>query len=113
MGGTMALITCGECGREISDKAPACVGCGAPIEMASKAAVPTAVLVQPDSTFVGTKTLLVQLAANAILQIGWKLDSADEQAGTVTFTTGMSMGVKRLPKLTPDRRPILGLTHSR
>jgi len=27
----MALIKCEECGREVSDKAPACPGCGAPI----------------------------------------------------------------------------------
>jgi len=27
----MALIRCGECGRTISDKAAACVGCGAPL----------------------------------------------------------------------------------
>jgi hypothetical protein len=27
----MALVSCGECGREVSDKAAACVGCGAPI----------------------------------------------------------------------------------
>lgn len=27
----MALISCKECGREISDTAAACIGCGAPI----------------------------------------------------------------------------------
>jgi hypothetical protein len=27
----MAIITCSECGRAISDKAAACVGCGAPL----------------------------------------------------------------------------------
>src|SRR5579862_5444613 len=28
----MALIQCSECGRSVSDKAKACVGCGAPID---------------------------------------------------------------------------------
>lgn len=28
----MALIQCGECGKEISDKATSCINCGAPIE---------------------------------------------------------------------------------
>lgn len=28
----MALITCPECGKEFSDKAPACPNCGCPIE---------------------------------------------------------------------------------
>jgi|SRR5580698_8943037 hypothetical protein len=27
----MTMITCSECGRAISDRAPACVGCGAPV----------------------------------------------------------------------------------
>ena len=30
----MALIKCSECGREVSDKASACLGCGAPITAA-------------------------------------------------------------------------------
>jgi hypothetical protein len=27
----MAIITCSECGRAVSDKAAACIGCGAPL----------------------------------------------------------------------------------
>lgn len=27
----MALVSCMECGREVSDKATACIGCGAPV----------------------------------------------------------------------------------
>jgi hypothetical protein len=30
----MVMIVCGECGRAVSSKAAACVGCGAPIEIA-------------------------------------------------------------------------------
>lgn len=32
----MALINCPECGKEISDKAPACPKCGAPIVLSKK-----------------------------------------------------------------------------
>jgi hypothetical protein len=35
----MAMIKCGECGRDISDKAPACVGCGAPVVAGSSTKV--------------------------------------------------------------------------
>lgn len=35
----MAMIKCGECGKDISDKAPACVGCGAPVEAGSSTKV--------------------------------------------------------------------------
>lgn len=89
----MALIACGECGREISDKAAQCIGCGAPVEVtADRPALPTEVRVEPDGTFSGTKALLVRLAAKGVMQLGWKLDAADEQSGLVSFTTGMSMG---------------------
>ncbi|BAV45836.1 Uncharacterized protein MLTONO_0933 [Mesorhizobium loti] len=89
----MALVTCGECGREVSDKAPNCIGCGAPIEAAgNKVVQPTKAQFQPDGTFIGTKALLVKLAAKAVLQIGWRLDNADEQAGLVAFTTGVTWG---------------------
>lgn len=30
----MAIINCPECNKEISDKAPSCPGCGAPIQVA-------------------------------------------------------------------------------
>lgn len=30
----MALIKCPECGRQVSDKAPTCPGCGSPIDTA-------------------------------------------------------------------------------
>lgn len=33
----MALILCSECGRSVSDKAAACVGCGAPIGSSASA----------------------------------------------------------------------------
>lgn len=37
----MALIECGECKRQVSDKAPACPGCGAPVGAPARvAAVP-------------------------------------------------------------------------
>ena len=31
----MALVKCGECGKEISDKAATCPGCGAPMTSAA------------------------------------------------------------------------------
>ncbi len=31
----MALIACSECGRAVSDKAAACIGCGAPLSASS------------------------------------------------------------------------------
>lgn len=42
----MALIQCSECGREVSDKAAACPGCGAPIAAPAASPAPAAPVVQ-------------------------------------------------------------------
>lgn len=95
----MALINCPECGREISDKAPACPGCGVPVSLGNQVAnppqvqVPTTVTYNRNSdTFSGTMTLVVKLAMRAVQELGWKLDQANESLGHVTFQTGMSWG---------------------
>ena len=92
----MALITCSECGKEISDKAITCIGCGAPIEQSGSGMgliVPTTTgFDRTTGNFTGTKSLLVRLAVKSVLDIGWKLDSADESGGLVSFTTGMTWG---------------------
>ncbi len=91
----MALIKCTECGREISDKAQTCPGCGAPIELLlnQNSDVNTKVHYDKESdTFTGTKLLLVKLAMRAIQELGWKLDQANENLGLVTFQTGISWG---------------------
>ena len=94
----MTLIKCTECGREISDKAGACPGCGAPISTSANTEPP-----QPKApvsvhynrntdTFTGTMVLVVKLAMRAVQELGWKLDQANETLGMVTFQTGMSWG---------------------
>lgn len=92
----LALITCPECGKQISDKAESCIGCGAPITAAtlsSAAQVPTKVTFDPRSDlFTGTKPLLAKQCAQAVLDHRWKVDSLDESAGMVSFTTGATWG---------------------
>ena len=75
----MALIKCSECGREISDKAEVCPGCGAPVFATTKqkTQTPTTVHYNSDTdTFTGTMVLMVKLAMRAIQEFGWKLDQA-------------------------------------
>ena len=92
----MALISCPECGKEISDKATNCIGCGAPVERALGTELkptPTKVVFDPKSgEFTGTKQLLARLAVKAVVDIGWRVDSSDEASGLVSFTTGMTWG---------------------
>lgn len=94
----MALIKCSECGRQISDRAEACPGCGAPVsvtvkqEASQQSPVPTTVYYRRDTdTFAGTMVLMVKLAMRAVQNLGWKLDQTNE-TGLVTFQTGISWG---------------------
>lgn len=91
----MALIKCTECGREISDKAQSCPGCGSPVETLTnnKADEPTNVKYNSQTdTFSGTINLLVKLAMRAIQEHGWTLDQVNENIGLVTFKTSISWG---------------------
>jgi hypothetical protein len=45
----MALITCSECGSEVSDKAAVCMRCGAPVAKPTSQAIPVAVQPKPAS----------------------------------------------------------------
>jgi hypothetical protein len=88
----MALIKCEDCGHDVSERAPACPNCGAPIATAaSQADVPDKVTVEGED-FIGTKAQLTALAVRAIQSLNYKVDSADESSGLVSFTTGMTMG---------------------
>ncbi|MGB2984237.1 MAG: zinc ribbon domain-containing protein [Candidatus Bipolaricaulia bacterium] len=95
----MALIKCSECGREISDRAEACPGCGAPVSVnvregvSQQSSVPATVSYNRDAdTFTGTMILMAKLAMRAVQELGWKLDQANETLGLVTFQTGISWG---------------------
>jgi hypothetical protein len=87
----MALIQCDDCGREVSDRAPACPNCGAPVVSPLDKDAPDLVTTDGEC-FVGTKPLVVRLAVKAVQACNYKVDSADEAAGLVVFTTGMTMG---------------------
>ena len=87
----MALIQCEDCGRDVSDRAPACPNCGAPITVAADKNAPEGVSFD-DDCFVGTKASVVRLAVKAIHACNYKVDAADEASGLVSFTTGMTMG---------------------
>lgn len=91
----MALIKCSECGREISDKAQLCIGCGAPIKIALNTILsePLAVVYNKNTdTFTGTMKLIVKLAMRAIIELGWTLEQANETVGLVSFQTTVSWG---------------------
>lgn len=88
----MALIRCEECGKDVSDKAANCPSCGAPIIISdTSVATPTAVVLKGNN-FEGTRLLLADLAVQAIAALKYRVDNRDEASGTITFTTGMTMG---------------------
>jgi hypothetical protein len=87
----VALIQCEDCGRDVSDRAPACLNCGAPIASADDKNAPEKVTVAGEC-FIGTRAQVVRLAVKAVQACNYKVDSTDETSGLVAFTTGMTMG---------------------
>lgn len=87
----MALVRCSECSREVSDKAIVCPNCGAPVDVDAAIAAPDALSFE-DGEFIGTSAMIVDLAKKAIGRLNYRVDSADATSGTVSFTTGMTMG---------------------
>lgn len=94
----MGLINCPDCGKQVSERATTCIGCGAPLgeQVAGKsviASAPTHVSYdRKNKRFHGTTTQVVKLAVQAIQHLKWKVDNANEGIGLVTFQTGMTWG---------------------
>ena len=107
----LVLITCPECQGQISDTAVSCPSCGwvpsgrrgqpspLPGECGTPSISPPALSLpvkvtydRASDTFAGTMVLMVKLAMCAVQEVGWKLDSANEVLGLVTFKTGMTWG---------------------
>lgn len=91
----MSLIKCSECGREISDKAASCPGCGSPVATLTVKVSnePKTVRYNPQNdTFYGTINLIVKLAMRAIQQQGWTIEQVNENMGLVNFKTSISWG---------------------
>jgi hypothetical protein len=57
----MALIACTECGKQISDTASACVGCGAPTEGTRQAQVTHVKIVRPGAKWERTGFLIIAM----------------------------------------------------
>ena len=91
----MALLKCGECGREVSDKAQSCPNCGAPVENKVNQEYDITKKVNYDSrtdSFTGMMNLIVKLAMRAVQLQCWTLENANENIGLVTFKTSISWG---------------------
>jgi len=87
----MALVRCGECSREVSDKASACPNCGAPIDVESAVRAPNEISFI-NGEFVGTSQMIADIAKRAIASANYRIDNVDVTAKTATFTTGVTMG---------------------
>ena len=84
----MALIECDECGAQVSDKAQACVKCGAPLHSAMAALGPAAGVVTIQQT--GNKFKALQLIGFACIAIGVIARAgAGEYWGTALATLGV------------------------
>lgn len=62
----MALITCGECGQAVSEKAAACLACGAPIKRSSAGRTVLAVVAAVGFGFAAMLVALLVAILNAV-----------------------------------------------
>ena len=67
----MAIKNCYECGREISDKAVICPGCGAPIAKPEKPEYTSESTISPDSNSKSTARIAAGIALQIIGLIVW------------------------------------------
>jgi uncharacterized membrane protein YvbJ len=80
----MALVSCTECGRDVSDKAAACVGCGAPI---GAAPVRAAVSGKVEVEATGRRYKNQMIMAVLMLLFGCVLLFANSSMGASVFGT--------------------------
>ncbi len=87
----MAMIRCGECGKEVSDKAANCPSCGAPVDAENAIAAPDKIGFD-NGEFTGTSAQIMDLAKKAVSNLSYRVDAASAEDRGLTFTTGVTMG---------------------
>lgn len=87
----MALIKCPECGTEVSDRAPACPNCGAPIAAAAEATAAGAALTTTQGT--SKKLKLQSLIAGIVFAISFiVMFSATREGESATVPVIIAFG---------------------
>jgi len=99
----MALIECGECRRQVSNKAPACPGCGAPIAASVPATAAPATsrpaLPEPKKRMRTTTSLLIALLCGAAY-FAYRVNSGPAGSSRVA---GMPEAFRQPRKLVSER----------
>ena len=94
----MALITCPECGRKISDKAPACIGCGIPMneimKMLAENGKETGISERNEEPFLLAIEESFQLEERGPVVIGF-VDRGIVRSGDTVELVGLSKTAKR------------------
>lgn len=92
----MALIACPDCGKEVSDKAPVCNGCGSPLGVDSEArgsGVRTLATTQLTSKSLKLQSLIAVIMFVVGLAMGINSDPAEGNTGAGIASLLMTGGV--------------------
>ncbi len=108
----VALIVCSECGRAISNKAVACIGCGAPVESPTQIdLIPRNARVKPPS-LKQLKRQLLSGSLTLILGVGLAMSAdrlpggqIDKLAAALLLIAGMAWTLVTLVRLWAFERP--------
>ncbi len=89
----MALITCSDCGASVSDRAPACLKCGAPIDARGPGRAPTPVVTELTSKRLKFQTLLaavtIVIGFVVIMNSGASGNVGSSVIGTLMLLVGL------------------------
>jgi DNA-directed RNA polymerase subunit RPC12/RpoP len=103
MGVLMALTNCSDCGREISDSAVACPGCGNPIPIAIKASKPEA---SSKTIFVAAASIGLMIFVASSCTGGRGADTSKTQSmGSTEALTMCQFALKKI-SIDPDKADI-------
>lgn len=84
----MTMITCSECGRQVSDKAAACIGCGAPLT--SRSGIRLAPAASPASPPTRAQIRWRLAAASLMLLVGVIVAARSTQMGRLAHVVAIA-----------------------
>jgi hypothetical protein len=93
---TLPLIKCPDWVKQVSDRTPRCISCGAHLKEIGEInpanlKVPAIVKFDINSgLFYGTIPLIAKLAILSMHALKWKVDTINKNVGLVTFQTGLT-----------------------
>lgn len=88
----MPLVTCRDCGRDVSDRATVCPGCGGPMQPATAGPRPVQTIEQTGKGWKQAQLAGVVLVLLSVLAFVWSIDGqVDPVLAVILFAAGFTL----------------------